>query len=409
AGRLPSGDYTAERLDLLANAAGEPNFLVDAAILSLASGDRFGAGARLSLAIERGANPGSELLWDAGLHEILAARPDQGVGPAELRLLGDAAYLAGKSDLAELRWQAALERDPAGSWKTYASLGALAAERAARRAREAATVRRPSSEVDSWAEIGVGFDPGRRAEASPADKPAGGLASNEERLYYERLLAAFPADGEAKAAYASFLVRDGREAEAAALLGQDDPASLGSRGARAKLAAESLVQPEERVVALAISLAALRDGDGDFLAEAMRLLLARRRWADFLALRDSAAARGLSFPASWYYDAVASALRGDGRAAVSLLEKNGPANPGPEAALALGLIYSREGELGTAEARLEVAGDAARDGKELCSVLKARGFLYRKTGDAARARAAFNAAAAADPDDAEAKILARTP
>ena len=96
----------------LAEVTGDPRPYLGAAALALASGDRLAARAWLEKALAGGAQAPPELLWDCGLYETLAARPDQGSGPDELALMGDAAWMSDDSSLARSRWERAIRLDP---------------------------------------------------------------------------------------------------------------------------------------------------------------------------------------------------------------------------------------------------------------------------------------------------------
>ena len=423
AGSRPSPADAPAAYDRLARVLGDPRFFTDSAAASLAAGDGFAARATLGLAALRGAAPPDELLWDAGLPALLAARSDAGAGPERLRLLADAAWLSGDAALAKARWERAISLAPKASYKPYASLLAAEAAEAAKAAALASLDdasregRGPAKAYDDSVAPPFSFDPSApppRAAAGGAGarSPEGeggfprspGRASSAD---YERLMRLFPDESAPKALYAAALAREGRGAEALGLLLSGGDEAADSLSARVALAAAAGRWPEDRLAGQAFRLAETRPEDGVLLDSVLRLLLARGRNADFLVLYRAAESRGLSYPRGAFHAAAAAALTGDYRAAVAVLEKDGPSEPGPEAAFALGLLYSRLGDQALAADRLAVALSAARSGAERCRALKATGDARAAAGDPEGALAAYRAAAAADPGDAEAASLSR--
>lgn len=423
AGARPSPEEAPAAYDRLARVLGDPRFFADSAAASLAAGDGFAARATLGLAIQRGAAPPDELLWDAGLPALLAARPDEGAGPERLRLLADAAWLSGDAALAKARWERAIFLAPKASYKPYASLLAAEAAEAAKAAALAAlddasrAGRAPARAYDDSVAPPFSFDPSapplRAAPAGAAGPSAKGegrfprSAGRVSSADYERLTLLFPDESAPKALYAAALAREGRGAEALDLLLSGGDEAQDSLSARVALAATAGSWPEDRLASQALRLAESRPEDGELLDSVLRLLLERGRSADFLVLFRAAESRGLSYPRRAFHAAAAAALAGDYRAAVALLEKDGPSEPGPEAAFALGLLYSRLGDQALAADRLAVALSAARSGAERCRTLKATGDARAAAGDPEGALAAYRAASAADPGDAEAASLAR--
>jgi hypothetical protein len=368
-----------EYFGLLARRLGEPLFYVDAAALSLASGDRFAGRSWLELAIKGGALPPDELLWSAGLYAELARRDDAASTPSRLRLLGDAAYLSGDPDLARSRWLRALEAEPSGSWKTYASLAALS-------------------------------------------------SGPEEAAYLERMRAAFPENSGALAVYAARLAREGEAAAALALLdaglaeerpkagpskapkptsAASAPSEELSLAVRTRLVVGARVWLEERLVAQSLGAIESRPEDGKLLSLVLGSLLERKRYEDFLALEKRVERSGKSYPEDWYYEASALLLEGRLTEASSLLAKRGPPEAGSPLYLAQGRVHALRREWDKAAAAYSSALASARSGGERCAALKGLGQAREGSGDAPGARLLYLAALEADPGDVEAGLLAR--
>lgn len=381
-----------EYFGLLARIVGDPLYYVDAAALSLAAGDRFAASSWLGLALKEGAVPPDELLWSAGLYEELAGRDDSDASPSRLRLLGDAASLSGRPEAARKRWLRALEVDPMGSWKTYASLAALSPE-------------------------------------------------PENGAYYERMRATFPESLGALAVYASYLARKGKaqgglsllDAGLAEVVLKSGGAGSGARKSaastaastavvspsplsdeelsyaqRARLVIGARVWPEERLVAQSLSAVESRPEDGKLLSLVLESLLERKRYEDFIALEKRKEKSGRAYPEDWYYESAALLLEGKRGEAAALLEERGQRDGGPAASFALGRVYSLQREWTKASGAYSRALASARDGAERCAALKGLGRAKEGSGDAAGARHLYLAALEADPSDIEAGLLAKS-
>ncbi len=390
--------------DALARIVGDPRLLALAAAFALKEGDGFVARATLSAALDQGADPPDELLWDAGLVAVLAARSDEGANATRLRLLGDAAWLSGDRLLAERRWERARMRDPRGSWKTLASL-ATARELAAG---EVGLARSPRLEAPTDAmrpPFSYSGEPPaiRRAEQASPEPPRAALFDAE-------LLSIFPDSSAARCTVAARLLRNGKSSEALSLLAsRRDAADADVQTKILILEAGARLWPEDRLVAESLRLAAAHPDEGTAVEVALRMLFTRKRYVDFLTLADGAQRRGLEYAGRWFYAAAAMALHGDFRAAATILEREGAAQPGPLAPFALGLAYQELGDYRRALDRLEVALSLAPSGGARAAVLKEIGRTRVFLGELDGARAAFLAAALADPADTEAPIFARDP
>jgi hypothetical protein len=361
-----------------AELSGDMRAYFGAAASALGADDRLAARAWLDKGLGSGLAAPPELLWDCGLLEVLAARSDQGSGPADLELMGDAAWMAGDPALARRRWERSAAQDPRRSWKPYEKLALMAGE----------------------GEAGESF--WNRLKSAFLSGPAG-----PER------------DG-ALEAYAAYLVRQGRDAEAldllrssagAAAAGAADGAASAGSGAIEVMAAliKGRGQPEARLVVELERIVAERPRDPVVLGAALRSLAQRGRYEEVSLLLDEAERRGLGLEYGWYYKAGILAARGDFRgaaAAIPAIDPDGGRTAGPGAAgdYALGSLYGALGDTGKAAQAYSFAADAARGGGERCAAFKALGRALRESGDAA---GAFRSAAAADPLDLDAAILAR--
>jgi tetratricopeptide (TPR) repeat protein len=370
---LAAGSLGAADFERLAALGPQPRLYLNAAVLYLSEGRTANAGAALAKAIAAGIDPGPELLWDAGRYEELAARREPStLAPAaaarELALVGDASWTIGDRSGAMRDWERSISLDPRSSWKPYVKLAG--------------------------------------AESA---LPGGGERATS---YWSRMHAAFIAvklsavDTEALASYAAHLAREGEDAAALGLL---KPWADKPKAGMLALVIQGKTWSPDRYASEALRFAASHTGDGASLEEVLGILARRGRFDDLLALFDAGRQRGIAYPHRWFYAAVAAAARGDYKGAAGILEKEGPVDPGPEAAFALGQIYLKSGDWSRAIARFEVARDSSRDGKERARALKALGRSLADSGDPGAAASAWRAASKADPDDPEAALLARDP
>jgi hypothetical protein len=364
AGGASGADYAR-----FADASGDPSAYLGAVVASLAEGD--GAAARLWMgkALAAGADPSPELMWDCGLFAELSARPDAGAGAADLAVMGDAAWMAGDGALAARRWERSIALMPRRSWKPYANL-ALASSDA-------------EVEASYWARLKAAFLAG---------------PSGPER------------DG-ALGAYAAHLARQGRDAEALALLrASSAPADAPGGLALLQTLIAGRAGNEGRLAAELERLAELRPEDGEVAAAAMRELAIREMYGELAVLSDGAAKRSLESRYGWYYRAAVLAARGAFKPAEDILMKS-LAKAAPEGAAAgwyaLGSLYEATGDPAGSAAAFARASELARGARDRGDSLKAWGRALGESGDAAGAAKAYKAAAEENPSDAEAAILAR--
>jgi tetratricopeptide (TPR) repeat protein len=347
----------------LAEATGDPKPLIGAAAASLASGDRLAASAWLQKAMAEGASPPSELLWDCGLYERLAARPDASLSADELELMGDAAWKSGDPDLAKRRWTRSIALGPKASWRPYADLALLS---------------------------------GGESEAAES--------------YWSRLRAAFLADpaspdrDRALCAYAAHMARTGQSDEALKVLkGGGDSGAV----AALKLEIGSASMPEERYAVELERLASAHPDDPEVMGIALRELSRRGMYGEVALMTEAAARRKLPLRYGWFYEATARAARGDYAAAIEILRSGAGGRADAEASFALGSLLAEKGDHAGAVKEFSSSAATARDGKDRCAALKSLGRELAASGDPAGAKQAYKRAKAADPSDAAAAMLAR--
>jgi hypothetical protein len=374
ASRASKGAAPAKPADYgrLADILGESRPYLGAAAAALSAGDILSARAWLEKGTAGAALAPPELLWDCGLYETLAARPDLGAGAAELALMGDAAWIAGDSFLARRRWERSIALAPSLSWKPYVDLALMS-----------------------------------------------GNKGEEPESYWSRMRAAFLSGSASSArdgalgAYAAYLARSGRVGEAERAL-----AGGGGSGFLAVLALtiKGRSQSEGRFAAELEGLAAERPDDSEVQGAVLRELALRGMFGEVAVLREATLRRGIPLRYGWYYDAAVLAARGDFPLAAAAIAAapaaagegaEGTRGQGSAGPYALGCLYAALGDAKKSAAAYSLAAAAARGATERCSALKALGRALGKSGDPSGAASAYRAAASADPKDAEAAILSR--
>jgi len=360
-------DATIREYARLASIVGDGTPYLGAAVSAMAEGDLAAGRYWLRKAIDERVRAPADLAWDCGLYEELSRRTDEGSGSEELAVLGDAARKAGDIEIAKARWERSIALEPRRSWKPYASLAL-----------------------------------------------ASGAGTDSSRSYWERLRAAFLSgpkgasrDG-ALRAYASELAREGRDAEALRLL-DGTMASDAEAGALAvlRIAILGKSEPEGRVAAGYARLAETRPDDPVVLGSRLRLLAEHGLADELVQAYDAATRRGFKPAHGWFYGAWALAARGRTAEAADLIVKAGSDEAGPAAAYSLGSLRSAQGQVKEAAELFEKAASSSSDGRTRAVALKAKGRALGASGDSYGAAAAFKAATIADPDDAEAAVLAR--
>ncbi len=396
---LPPALERPATFERLATILHEPHFYVDAGLLSLESGDFLGASSWFRSALAAGVALPPELMWDAGLVQALATKEDAGAGSRELRLMGDASWMEGDIAKAALRWTRAIKLDPRGSWRSYASLAALAGEGRAK--------------AEGYTDLSF-LSIGKKGAAMPVGRnvqeaPPSAIGDPVPMKGYAAMIAAFPGASGARTAYAAALVRAGRKAEAATWLAvpESERASAPARDLVSRLTVGADIWPEKRLVSEAIRLVNERPGDGDAFSAVMDILLGREDHADFLVLEGSREGAGLSWPRKDFHAACAALLRGDlAKAEECFGIARAGGGDGPYALFALGILAEgRGGE--AARVDMEEALAKATTPRERCAIYKELGRIAASRGDGTRARDAWKAASLADPQDAEAASMAR--
>jgi hypothetical protein len=352
----------------LASIAGDGTPYLGAAALAAGGGDLAEARYWLDKAIGEGAEAPSGLMWDCGLYEELARRTDVSAGSEELAVLGDSAWRSGDSALAKERWERSIALGPRRSWKPYAALAI-----------------------------------------------SNGAASESSRTYWSRLRAAFlsgPAGPErdgALRAYASELAREGRDSEALRLLDGSE-ASEADKGSLQALAVaiRGRSEPEGRLASDFARLAEERPGDPVVLGARLRLLAERGLSEELAQAYAAAAKRGVEPEYGWFYAAWTLASAGESALAADIVAKRGSDAAGPAASFALASLRAALGQYLEAAELYDRAGSLAQDGRSRAATLKGKGRALKAAGDSLGAASAFKAAAVADPEDAEAAVLARS-
>ena len=399
-GVLPPDESTPQTWADLAAILEDPALYKDAALASLVGGDGLAAQYWLRKAIDLGLSPEAEMLWDSGMYAWLSRLPDAGAAAKDLRLMGDASWHEGDLASARSRWTRAVELDPRGSWRTWASLAALAGGR-----------------------IRVNGDTGRLFDTrgnfrSEADEGASGSPSDaaalaESSRLYARMIALFPNDPGARIEYAAALVRAGRKPEAASFLPDEtwkpgkaaQAVPLEPRLARARLIVGAAVWPETRLVPECLRATELFPGDAEMEDVVLSLLLERGYYDDFLVVFDEGSKRGLEWRDKPFHAALAALARGRDAEADTLLRGAGAA-AGLPAAFASALLDEKRGDYPAARDTLVSALPLANDAATRAAVLKELGRVQDGLGDPRKADGYYAAAAEADPSDAEAVRLA---
>ncbi len=361
-----SAEATARDYARLADIIDDGTPYLGASILSMAGGDIAAATYWVGRAMEAGARPSTDLLWDCSLYGELTRREPGKADARELAILGDAAWKANDHSLARERWMQSVAAEPRRSWKPYAALALSSPD---------------SESSDSyWSRMRSAFLSGPKGEAR---------------------------DG-ALGAYAAMLSREGRDAEAMELL-EDAQGNEGRGGALLALrwAVRAKSEPEARIAAGYAALDEMYPSSPEILGSRLRFLAERGFAEELVQAYESAERRGAQPRQGWFYGAWILAARGMAKEAGELLARRGSDESGPAAAFALGSVKARLGFVSDAAALFERAASLAPDGPARAKALKAKGRAMQAAGDSAGAARAYRAAALADGADAEAAVLVR--
>lgn len=393
-GSLPPALRTAATFGSLAEITGDGRLFIDAAALSLSEGDRLAARAWLDRARGEGRAAPAALLWDSGQYRELASLEKRLPSAAELKLMGDAAWVLGDLEGAERRWRNAIAADPESSWRSYASLAALDGG--------TVTADQPGlfDDAGNFRELddsSLGFE--LRSQPQRADAA---------RLYRE-MLAAFPGDPGARIAYGAALARAGRKGEAASFIeakaGASMAESLDSRALREWLGVGAALWPEGRLVAEIMRAIEARPDDAMLLDDGLALLLSRGYYDDFLAVHAKAEAAGRTYPRRALFDAYAAIAVGDMERAAGLLADGGAGAGGVEGLFALAILRGRAGDHAAAADILQKSLAVAGEPPLRCAILKELGRIEDVRGNARKANGYYAMAHLAYPSDTEAARL----
>ncbi len=358
---------------VIAAATGDPSWLIEAALLAMKAGDRFAAQAWLRESIREGGQPTTALLWDAGLNdEILAGiKPRAGMtsaaidGPVPPLSASDAALAA------DAAWIDGDKQVAMDLWNRAMGAGSGA----------------------SW----------QTEIALAVVQPMGERALADARSLALR----FGSRPEALRYAAALLLREGSPSEALALAPALEkgavllPEALG-------IELDSERQGEGRFIARAIRLAEEHRDDPAAREFALRVLLAHGRWDEYLVLYDGASKGDRADPSWWYWAMAADILRGDYPSAEARAKEAaiGQGGAGLQLAFAQGMVAALEGQGDVAEGFFRDALALSGSGKERAAALKEIGRLEAKAGRNGQALASYAAAEEADPGDVEARLLA---
>lgn len=341
----------------VAEASGRGEPAINAALLRMGGGDREGAAWFLRRAVELGAQPDPDLAWDAGVLSSLLSDPVRPSEGRDLERRAEAALLLDEPEWAREYLLDLVRSDPDYSWKVYAALASL------------------------------------EGEAGGAD------------YWYDAMSAAFPSDSEALRARISHLARTGREEPALEELGSR--ADLVSDPRSAVLAAEIgfRLKPGDSRTPKATELANSFPEDAYVQTWALGILATAERFAEAAEAYRQLKVRGMDLGRPWYLEALSLILEGRNSEAAALIERDGPAEAGPEAPFALGVLYSASGDHSRAAERFRIAASAAEDPEVRARALTETGKELAALGERRQARDAWSAALEAKPDYAEALRL----
>ncbi|MFZ4617512.1 MAG: hypothetical protein ACOYM2_15120 [Rectinemataceae bacterium] len=341
----------------------DPAWYYEAGLRAMAMGRVSDASTWLGKAGQAGFHVPLEVLWDAGRPADVLSALGRAPSGKRLQLAGDAAWVAGRRDLAVEYWKHARPADADSSWKRDAAL----------------------------------------AVSSPDSASAISGAQELARTH-----SAFPS---ARRYAAAIFLREGRmdlaAPEIAALAASTEPLGLLMA---LEFKQEGLV--EDRSAAAAIRLVEAHPDSGQALDGALRYLLLHGKYEDFLVLEDEAEKMNRTSPDAWFRRMMARVLAGDFEAARQEVVQTVPGEGTASLSLAYatGLLSELTHSPSEARPAYEAALVLARSPGERCAVLKQIGRFVAAVGNQAKAKAAWNAAGEADPEDPEARILAtKTP
>ncbi len=356
-GRRFPGAGDAEALLRVAQSAGRGEPAIDAALLRMGAGDREGAAWLTRKAVELGAAPDPDLAWDVGALSTLLSDPARSTYGGDLQRKADAAALLGEREWAREYLTELVLADPGFSWKAYAALASLEADRTG---------------AEYW---------------------------------YGRMAESFPSDPDALRSRAAYLSRTGRDEQALAELEAPGGGTVDPRTAVLAAEIRMRLRPGESRAVTALGLANAFPEDAYVQEWALGTLAAADRFEEAAEAYRQLKVRGMDLGRPWYFEALSLILEGKNVDAAALIERDGPAGGGPEAPFALGVLYSEEGNHSLAAERFHIAAGAAKDAETAARALTEMGKSLAALGERRRAREAWAAALAVRPDHTEALRL----
>jgi len=366
-GHVPS--ITIEQLVICADATGNEQFLVYAAVLAMTNGDR--ATARSLLVdsqrfVESGHSSASYLLlWDAGAIELVSNLVPQPADPQEVAVCADAEYLLGNIASATASWAYLIDRFPVWSWKPYAALARVISTQPDAKLQDWPHI--PS--VDSWA-----------ARSSP---------SFVESQLYSKIMTLFTDSAEAALEVAHWLYSRNKLEEARTLVSSLTGELVAVAQLRYVLPSRA-VSEVMRLVAEFPSSPLVNDAALEVLAKA-------GAWERFSELVENTHVNSLQTRRAWFWDTLALVLVDDVTKAAQMIRNYGPELSDYAGSMNLGILELASYHANLATAAFMKAVDLAHDSQE-------RAIAYVRTGDAfqmaklpKKAASAYEAALSIDP------------
>lgn len=359
------------------DATGQGQFLVQAALLSMAQGDVQSASIVLADAVARGVAVDPFLLWDAAAYAQLVESASGDDEPERLHLAADAAWSAGMVAEASSLYLRLVELYPLYSWKPYAALARLA-----QAGPEAAPMEPVSPLGSAWPREGT--EPIREREA-PGEH---WIALMAER---------FPGDAGALRERVAHYQRQGMAVQAMELAAQTGVGDEDS--AVADIASYASVYPDT-VAPRAMARAAAFPDSAAVQETALACLLSVGAWKEFSTTLSAAR---IELPRAWFWEAVALALKGEPAAAADLIRSRGSGADRWAAPFDLGLMELAAGRYREAAlAFVTAAGEATRP-KDRARAYELAGDSWRLAGDRSAGRDAYKAALSVDPNSLSAR------
>ena len=354
-----------ERAVLCTDVTGDIRWMLSAALDAMLADDRGTATLLLADAENKGYAMPYKLLWDAGMHSVLADRIPEPSDPLELAVCADSAYLLGGEAVAAFLYATLLERFPDWSWKPYAALA------------------RQSVHPDARVERGWPHVP---LEGSWE------LASSPEEMIdrlYNAMKNRFPHSSGAAVERARWLYGQGKIAEATALISGDDAESA---------AARLRIAPLDLVVPMAYESGASYPDSGNIADIALEMLAYSGSWSDFRQMLAGLERRSQTTPRMWFWRAILKALDGDPAGAAFAIRTYAPELAGYAGIIDIAMLELAADNPGQAKEAAFVAAGMAENGESKSKAFILLGDAEYAMGALGEARDAYAAALNADPE-----------